>query len=720
MPKKQKKLEETGQLNLFDNTTEIDDEDLDFEFEDIDLESLSGEDLGISESVSDRRVETVRQLLTLKLLREAIRAENPNDRVMADFAEMVLPNLLRLAIGVTAKGGNFIEAVDRGRELRNKPKAKRDNAGDQSLNTHLLNGLFPANLIEKRLQKLNTTVRRIIKEFERRLAIAGFLVHDFEKFSYDRFPSMSERYIQIQRDFIQYPFKNQDPRKLSREEHREILQVLIPELGLDRFLFPDNPERWLEYLDDLLYIAKNTQRRNDTDLNTSEDGLNVRLNDRVIESLCDLACLADRLASIIKHPHDAEKASLQYLLYSLSDGELKFTYHSIAENRGVLTNVLNNAVMEAHQELDYQPLLYLPTGVVYIAPKNAPEVSLETLPNRVVDTIKSLCSGELQRKQTGFGRDGKGMKYADYYSQFFDDAGLMRAALNATLRILGDNKASVARSRGENLIKFQQQGVLPTDYDFHCEDDIRIDRLAEFGDVVTRKIWGDRLEKIEQARKLQKNLPAPPDLDLISEIAHYWNLENYLPQIRAIKCINESLKELKLKGNTGGVPYEWYYLAAQYLKQHPGIEDIRPVAEDLIAFLAAKIAAIVAGYNLPDGWEDLREWVNQVVQLPGRELAHSIETFQKELNHYNAAKKQGRGRQLLCSISHSPYSVSEQMESAVLFTPQVYTNKQMLAGSNAKRNISSIAGTEMMLRQILMNQTQAVGKRFEDGKYRYL
>ncbi|MFM7882412.1 MAG: type I-D CRISPR-associated protein Cas10d/Csc3, partial [Microcystis panniformis] len=452
----------------------------------------------------------------------------------------------------------------------------------------------------------------------------------------------------------------------------------------------------------------------------SEDGLNTRLNNSALESLTDLACLADRLASIIKHPHDAEKASLQDLLYSLSDGELKFTYHSIAENHGVLTNVLNNAVMEAHQELDYQPLLYLPTGVVYIAPKNAPEVSLETLPNRVVDTIKSLCSGELQRKQTGFGRDGKGMKYADYYSQFFDDAGLMRAALNATLRILGDNKASVAGSRGENLIKFQQQGVLPTDYDFHCEDDIGIDRLAEFGDVVTRKIWGDRLEKIEQARKLQKNLPAPPDLDLISEIAHYWNLENYLPQIRAIKCINESLKELKLKGNTGGVPYEWYYLAARYLKQHPGIEDIRPVAEDLIAFLAAKIAAIVAGYNLPDGWEDLRQWVNQMVQLPGRELANSIETFQKELNHYNAAKKQGRGRQLLCSISHSPYSVSEQMESAVLFTPQVYTNKQMLAGSNAKRNISSIAGTEMMLRQILMNQTQAVGKRFEDGKYRYL
>lgn len=60
------------------------------------------------------------------------------------------------------------------------------------------------------------------------------------------------------------------------------------------------------------------------------------------------------------------------------------------------------------------------------------------------------------------------------------------------------------------------------------------------------------------------------------------------------------------------------------------------------------------------------------------------------------------------------------MESVVLFTPQVYTNKQILGGSNAKRNISSIAAIKFMLRQILMSETQEVGKKFEDGKYRYL
>ncbi|MGV2391317.1 MAG UNVERIFIED_CONTAM: hypothetical protein LVR29_33920 [Microcystis novacekii LVE1205-3] len=93
---------------------------------------------------------------------------------------------------------------------------------------------------------------------------------------------------------------------------------------------------------------------------------------------------------------------------------------------------------------------------------------------------------------------------------------------------------------------------------------------AEFGDVVTRKSLGRSPGKNRTGAKIaEKTYPHRRNLDLISEIAHYWNLENYLPQIRAIKCINESLKELKLKGNTGGVPYEWYYLAARYLKQHP-------------------------------------------------------------------------------------------------------------------------------------------------------
>ncbi|WOB43709.1 type I-D CRISPR-associated protein Cas10d/Csc3 [Thermoleptolyngbya oregonensis NK1-22] len=734
-------MENPPQMNDEEQLSLLNPEDEDV-FHNLD-ESWLEDDFGFDQP-SDRSVEpAARELLTLKLLREAIQAQNPDDAVMRDFAAIVLPNLLKYTIGVTAKGGKFFaEYLDRvvnpKRIAKGKEPIRRDNAADQSLNTHLLNGLFPANLIERRLQRLDTTVSRQVKERERRLLVSGFILHDFEKFDYDLVPGMPEDYKTIRRD------PEQDIRKQPIAAHRKIITVLVEALKLDRFICSDQPEQWEQYLDDLLFLAYNAQRRNDTNLNLSDSGLNPALGDRTLRCLADLTCLADRLASVIKHPQDAENTGLYELIHGLSDGQLRLTYHAISENRGVLTNVVNNALMDAHISLNtseqehYTPLLYLPTGVIYLVQRAAPAISLDTLPNRVVASIKDLCAGQLRLRQTGFGRDGKGMKYADYYTLFFDDLGLMQVAQDATFRILTPNKESVASKRSENLIAFQQQGVLSADYDFTFKDDIRIDQLAEFGDLISRKIWGDRVNKLEAAikerakeRKKHKDLPNLPAIDdavlpenIICKVAEFWGLSSLLPQIREIQRINEKLKELKLKGNTGGVPYEWYFLAARFLQQNPGIEDLRETCSQVITYVADLTQMITARYPISDGWEDLRQWVGTVVMLPSQAseapISEQVDVFLKELNYYNAAKKPGRGRQMICSISHSPYSVSEQMESAVLFTPQVYTNKQHLGGSNAKRNISSIAGIEMMLRQILMNQTQAVGKRFEDGKYRYL
>jgi CRISPR-associated protein Csc3 len=145
------------------------------DFSNFDLSSID-----YDETKSDRSIEPSRkELLTLKLMRSAIQAQHPDDSVMQDFAEYVLPHLLERAVGVTAKGGKFFDKLDREKGREN---VRRDNAGDQSLNTHLLNGLFPANLIEQRLEKLDTTIQRVVRERERRLVIAAFILHDFEKF----------------------------------------------------------------------------------------------------------------------------------------------------------------------------------------------------------------------------------------------------------------------------------------------------------------------------------------------------------------------------------------------------------------------------------------------------------------------------------------------------------------------------------------------------------
>jgi CRISPR-associated protein Csc3 len=363
------------------------------------------------------------------------------------------------------------------------------------------------------------------------------------------------------------------------------------------------------------------------------------LRDRTLRCLADLTCLADRLASIIKHPQDAENAGLNDIIHGLSDGQLRFTYHAISENRGVLTNVVNNALMDAYESLNSDPenphyttLLYLPTGAIYLASRDAPQISPDSLPNRVVDGIKALCAGQLSLRQTGFGRDGKGMKYADYYNLFFDDPGLMQVALDATLRILNPNKGSVATKRSENLIAFQQRGVLSADYDFSFSDDIRIDQLAEFGDLMSRKIWAERVKQLEtvikertKARKKNKDLPElpeiPPEVQLeriVHQVAEFWQLSEYRPQIREIQRINEKLKELKLKGNTGGVPYEWYFLAAKFLGKHPGIEDLRQTCLNVIAHVTQLTQPVVAKYEISDGWDDVREWVGKVVMLPGQ------------------------------------------------------------------------------------------------------
>jgi CRISPR-associated protein Csc3 len=737
MPKKTKQTNR-NQLSLLEEEilsveTSMDDDD---------------DSYGMDANLQDREIELPKpELITLRLLRKAIAAQNPDDQIMQDFGEYVLPNLLRVSLGTTAKGGKYFEQKEQEyyerqvRENRQEIKSiSRRSADDQSLNTHILNGLFPANMTEQRLENLDTTVQRLLrpKPQRRRQAIAGFILHDYEKFCYDRFLLMPDDYKLIDKDEI---------RKLPLDDRRNILDIIIRELGLDYFLDSEEPEAYKSQINGLLYIAENAQRKSDTNLNTSEYNLGRESNAFVESS--NLARLADLFASIIKKPQDAENQSLYAALHELSDGQLELTYHSISENHGVLTNVVNNAMMDVFKSVNtpehqyYEPLLYLPTGVIYLKLKNAPTVSTESLPDRVVQKIKELCSDELAERHKGIMREGKGMKYADYYDLFFDDCELMRIALNATSSVVKNSKSG---DRSASLLEFQKKKALSAEYDFRFDTDVRIDQLAEFGDLVTRKIWGNRVENInnwlknkksaDKKKKIEFSLGSLESPDyLILKVAEHLGLSQYLPQIREILKINEELKKQNLKGNTGGMPLDWYYLAAQYIKTHAGIEDIKEVGHQIIECVSFLISPVLEEFknlknsilkesqNNPnikeDGWDDLRDWVGRVVMLPSNQIT-STDKFLEELNNYNAAKQQRRGKQLICSITHSAYSVKPQEEASVLFTPQVYTNKQMLGGSNAKRNISSIASTEFMLRQILMSESQQVGKKFEDGKYRYL
>ncbi|MEB3182480.1 MAG: type I-D CRISPR-associated protein Cas10d/Csc3 [Nostocaceae cyanobacterium] len=659
-----------------------------------------------------------RELLTIRLFKEAVKKTkgNEGDTILENFAEHVLPNLILQLAGATAKGGKFFEInvplINIKRAAEGKKPVRRDNADDQSIIAHLLNGFFPTYRIAKKLltsEIATNPVKRNCEELQLCLFIVSYLLHDYEKYP-DYIAWLEGKFIQ--RDWEIEPAKKEDAPNIGRE----YIAKKILDFGLQYLL----GETWQEFIDDIIFISSNSGVRHDADLGFYTRGLKPldddRIDGRIRQTLIDLVSLSDLFASVVKHPRDVEIGRLPNVLASLSNHQLKFTYHSLSENRGVLTNILNNALIEAHPEEFYTPLLYLPDGVVYLAKIDAPAIKTDRIPEQVITKIKRLCAEKLQERQTAFNRDGKGLKFADYYWLFFDVIGLMEVSVNAACKLLPDSKTASASKRSDSLQSYQKQGELPENLNLQFPNEIRIDRLAEFGDIICRGIWSKWLEKVNN---WQKQLPKTerktlPELDLTQKLAEYLELSE---EIIAIKQI-QSLKK------TGGVPLDWYYLAAQYFRKNPGKDfaQIIAVMQDMVNHAASLIRPILEEVEIPDGWNDLRTYVQRVISLPtGAVIKPETEPFLVELTRYNAAKLNGRGRENVCAISSSAYTVTEQMESATLFAPQVYSNRQILFNAQAaKRKICSIWSMEIMLRQILMNQTNATGADFENRKYRYL
>jgi CRISPR-associated protein Csc3 len=673
------------------------------------FDELPEEPLDIGEAKGKHEDSAQTELLTIRLFKQAIRETegNESDRLLQTFADLVLPNLIYQLVGATAKGGQFTE--DRRAEGKNVDRSRHD----QSFTSHLLNGLFPTYRILKTLKTETpetNPVRRNCDEAAIALFIASYILHDF-----DKFPDYS---AWLTANDPEKQFQNRDWRKEPPHKHeapnfgRDYVTQKLQEFGLESLL----GEGWRSQIDDIVWLTHNAGVKHDADRGLESRGLQPKLDGRVRGTLANLVRLSDLFASVIKHPRDIESDSLVEVLRNLSNGQVQFSYHALSDNRGVLTNIINNALMDAHPSEFYSPLLYLPDGVVYLAKADAPSILTDAVPDRAIAKIRSLCADRLKLKQTGFSRDGKGFKFADYYWLFFDIIELMEVSIDAACRLIPSTKVSSAKKRSESLVKFKEQGELTDSISVEFEEDYRIDRLAEFGDTLCRGIWQSWRDRFATS---QKELPKTqrqtlPQLDLTQKLAEFLDLADEIPALKAI----QSLKK------TGGVPLDWYYLAARYIDRNKGLDEaqFREKMEEIVRHAASLIQPIVTEFALPDGWHDLRTYISKVVSLPsGAVVPPQPDSFLLELSRYNKAKVTGKGRENVCAMSSSAYTVTEQMESATLFAPQVYSNRQILFNAQAaKRQICSIWSIEIMLRQILMNQTNATGGDFEGRKYRYL
>jgi CRISPR-associated protein Csc3 len=561
---------------------------------------------------------------------------------------------------------------------------KEDYVHDQSLRGHLINGLFPVLRIADRLRAWGAPHLKYLDDRARQLFMAGYILHDWLKL-----PDVLEELesVGLSHDTV------------NANQHlpfvEDIFRRWCTHLQMQRFLQTvGGPEAVLH---DLIYIACNTQVKWGTQHNLSALP-RLSLDGRTLIMCESLSRLADLISYVGRTPLEVTAhEGIRREVVQLSNNEARLVYHHLGDNRGILTNLIQNAALEAMQHDRRVPILYAPSGVVYLEHRTAPPLpERETVIEGTIRRIREVSRRQLGRSLTGFGRDGKGLKRADFYDLFFDVHEQVLLGARAGLKLMPFTKSS---SAGNRYAKMRDGAWLPDHVELDLPDDIRVDQLAEWC------YWTEGL--VQESRS---------EFDVTSLLLRQLGLEDLRTIFDAIPRDNRA----------GGVGYHWYFAAGHYLKRHPRYDptDWEQLLDDVAKALAEHLVATKPADETAssDAWAELRAYISQSLSMGPTTIEEPSDQslFVAELRRYQQAKRMGQGRAALCTLCSSPFDVSKQQETAILFSPQVYSDKLPLHGSTAIRDICPICGLETMLRQLLMNRSNVSGRRFEGREIRYL
>lgn len=599
------------------------------------------------------------ELLSKVIARDPIWAQHPAlGEVVQRFTRTLCPLILQHYAGLAALGGKGQPLTEDERAalppgavpLTAEDYTHFQHMPDQSLATHLMNGAFAGYRLAALLPE------HLTWDTERwNLWTLGFVLHDYGK----------ARGVNVPASRL--------------DTARAICRKLGEELEFEQF-FPE----WEHYLDDIVFLAQNTQTVMGANLNLRDYTLRRRVNQ--LDPLRLLASFADVLVHVTEPRDVAARTAetdrptyinLQAKLRALLSAEHapRLAYHQMAETRGLLTNVLHNAAQEALTQHGFAPYLYFADGVVYLASQqHADQASVDEVVERAwQDIIKAFTKSE----SFGLGRDGKGIKVASPLYEILNPGDLIGAGRVFALGI----KNSIIQKR------LEKYGAT----DPNLLADLRADWLAEFLAHLKRNI---------------AEVVLPKASDLSAFLLHYLDLDGVVSVAEAER-------------NEGGVPLGWYYVAAHYITRHRTLEpeDI----DRLMQHLGAAFLAELQRQGLPaQGASALRaalaDYVAKTLDLDGAALTGdgAAAQFAGELTGYMGNKASNRP---VCSLCSSPYANEEQAVTVVLFKPQQYSNKNRLGGSQVVRGICPICSLEMLLRQATQGATPG---KLQDQKAIYL
>ena len=613
----------------------------------------------------------------------------PGDVVARDFITSMVQPLFELYADASAKGGDHREGLAKHlitEETRQAFEAK----DDQTMVSHLLNGIFPTLRLTSILEQEG--IGDPLSDIQRRVYVLAYLSHDIDKILHH------DAILQDRKEVEEINTWD----RTQIEYAKGLVRSYLQDCGASRF-FPTYPD----YLEDITYLAVNTQRKWHIHLNTYL--WNLRLRERQITPLRDLCRFSDIVAYLVPKPSavllSKETDELRRILKDLSWEELEFCYHQLREVRGLLTNVVNTGIIHlmSNDHEGIWPYLFFADGVVYIKRKS---LSLALTTQQMTDAVKfqlqKSCAQVIQKEAPGFKFSIQGIaKHPDYYFEF-----LGLAEYIALLQ-----KSTIERTRNDTFTgtwakmrQLQEHGEIATSISFAMQPDGRpASIMTRFLSVVFVSLLG-LLDKSQQALQEQVERAVVQHL----ELTDYWEQSKAIP-------------------NRGGVEYRWFWLAACYLHDHPGLSISGEAERSLDSVfvstcdLIARLAGEVLRTRLPQKYlQHLPSYLESTVELPATiRASETLPNFAAEFEHYELAKS--KKRTLLCTLCNSAYPAEEQADSTVLFQPWVYKNKLSLyAGKNAG-GVCAICSLELMLRQILLKgQLRLTGSKFESQKAKYI
>jgi CRISPR-associated protein Csc3 len=614
------------------------------------------------------------EVFYLDFLKNAL---EPSDHVAHLFVEHVIPRMMEEYAEKSAKGGDH-------KNRDEDTKRKFEEKVDQSMVSHLLNGIFPT------LRLLNCLDTEHLgpgpfSDVERSIYILSYLMHDVDKIiGIHGLNTLTREDIELAKTHV---------------------ATELQKIAADKF-FPDVAL----YLEDITYLVVNTQQKYGTHLHTFLWKLQLR--ERRLLLLRRLCTYSDQIAYLVSSPSaiclSKETTLLSTILAEMSNDELVFTYHQLREVRGLLTNVVNNGMVELFQKEGNRsvwPYLFFSDGVVYIKRKSCQiTIAKEQIVATVQERLKYTCATAIRNFAPGFKFSIQGIaKHPGYYFEFLNLEEYFELLADFTIK---GTKKDVTGIPFAKLRQMQASGEIPADLflDFPAGD-LQISIISRFLSVVFATILGEMLPTKQKELRIQVE----------QAVVEHLGLKPYWEQARSIP-------------NKGGVEYRWFWLGGCYWSHHRGSESYNGENNLLAVFQSTlRLVLTMAGEELRKQMphlylDNLAHYLDSIVEVPFSVRPQGIfPDFAAEMERYIAAKSEKRKKESMCTLCNSAYPTEEQSENAVLFQPWVYKNKLSLyAGKNAG-GICAICALELMLRQItLKGQLRLTGGKFEALMTKYI